>query len=564
MRRITVLAIALALIVMALALSGGGASSPSPNTAEAASQTAVVRWGPYTIPGFGDLTMPPIYFNMPKPCTDCYITGISPNLVYWDGNPAHASTTANFDTGPMLHHFVIFDHARPDITCPVFSSLGNRFFASGNERSALTLPDGYGYYIPPANSNTNWNMNLHLHNTSVNDRTVYVETTFSYRPGSDSVKDLSTIWLDENNCNTSEYPVPPNYSDTQWSWTVPSGLEGTIVTIGGHVHDYGISVAAQKVQTGQWICTSIAGYASGSTFDPPPAPSPPRPNDAGHPADAIVMNPGNPAYVGHIEQMTGCAPTAKIAPGDTLRIYAQYNPPSSACDSTPSNGCIDDVMGIMTAFIYDNCPGVSNPDQADFDHDLIGDACDPDIDGDGIPNGSDPEADGDGILNTVETACGSNPLDSLSTPERIDGPFAGVDDNGNGQIDEALPAGAAGFDCDGDGYTGTAENNVFAPGTTGDQDACGTAAWPADFVSGGIPDSTNRITITDITSFLAPARRMNTSPGDPAYNVRWDLVPGAGIFPKVININDLTSLITVTPPMLGGVRAFNGPACPWP
>jgi hypothetical protein len=58
--------------------------------------------------------------------------------------------------------------------------------------------------------------------------------------------------------------------------------------------------------------------------------------------------------------------------------------------------------------------------------------------------------------------------------------------------------------------------------------------------------------------------RINKSPGDePAYNVRWDLVPGTGPFGKVVNISDLTSLITVAPPMLYGARAFNGPPCPW-
>ena len=31
----------------------------------------------------------------------------------------------------------------------------------------------------------------------------------------------------------------------------------------------------------------------------------------------------------------------------------------------------------------DNCPAEPNPDQADFDQDLVGDVCDPDLDGDG-------------------------------------------------------------------------------------------------------------------------------------------------------------------------------------
>ncbi len=37
----------------------------------------------------------------------------------------------------------------------------------------------------------------------------------------------------------------------------------------------------------------------------------------------------------------------------------------------------------------DNCPMTPNPDQADCDHDGLGDACDPDIDNDGVLNESD-------------------------------------------------------------------------------------------------------------------------------------------------------------------------------
>ena len=108
---------------------------------------------------------------------------------------------------------------------------------------------------------------------------------------------------------------------------------------------------------------------------------------------------------------------------------------------------------------------------------------------------------------------------------------------------------------------------MFSPALRRDQDPCGTTAWPLDFVSGGVPDSTNTIRISDVTSFLAPDRRIDTNPGDPGYSVRYDLLPGPGVFTYTINISDLTALFagpTSTPPMLGGTRAFDGPACPWP
>ncbi len=73
--------------------------------------------------------------------------------------------------------------------------------------------------------------------------------------------------------------------------------------------------------------------------------------------------------------------------------------------------------------------------------------------------------------------------------------------------------------------------------------------------------------MTDITSFLAPVRRLGTSPGDADFSSRWDLVPGPGIFSHWININDLTALIagpTGFPPMFGGAKAFNGPTCTGP
>jgi hypothetical protein len=186
-----------------------------------------------------------------------------------------------------------------------------------------------------------------------------------------------------------------------------------------------------------------------------------------------------------------------------------------------------------------------------------------DLDDDGAPRCSDSDDDGDIASDLSEPPCGADGMDGVSRPERLDGAFAGADEDGDGVNDEPLPAGANAWDCDGDGFTGTVEANVYETASA-DQDPCGADGWPVDFVSGGIPNSTNRVNLRDITSFLAPVRRLGTSPNEGGFSVRWDLSPGAGLFGKVINIQDLTSLISVRPPMLGYALANNGPVCPWP
>ncbi|HSP56454.1 MAG TPA: right-handed parallel beta-helix repeat-containing protein, partial [Dehalococcoidia bacterium] len=115
-------------------------------------------------------------------------------------------------------------------------------------------------------------------------------------------------------------------------------------------------------------------------------------------------------------------------------------------------------------------------------------------------------------------------------------------------------------DTDGDGFTDETEARYV--GTNAGY-PCGGNSWPADLWDQP-PFSANKITVQDLTSFLAPVYRMNTSPGDANFSARWDILPGRGLFAKNINVQDLTLLITLTPPMLNGARALNGPTCPYP
>ncbi|TMC67956.1 MAG: CSLREA domain-containing protein [Chloroflexi bacterium] len=120
------------------------------------------------------------------------------------------------------------------------------------------------------------------------------------------------------------------------------------------------------------------------------------------------------------------------------------------------------------------------------------------------------------------------------------------------------PTPLPGSDNDGDGWTYAEETFIG----TDPADPCGGGAWPADLVSAST--SANKLDLADLGSFVAPLRRLGTSPGHPNYDPRWDLVPGSTLGDQ-INLADVAALIagpTAYPPMLGGARAF-GQTCPF-
>jgi len=160
--------------------------------------------------------------------------------------------------------------------------------------------------------------------------------------------------------------------------------------------------------------------------------------------------------------------------------------------------------------------------------------------------GDDYTAGPDGLADS-----GDEPLDSRGVPIRTKEDYDGVSDM-DGCYDSPEN------DYDGDGFTNSAELHVGTDPVV----PCGLGKWPADLFPYGA--SADRVGLQDVTSFAAPVSRLNTSPGDAGYDIRWDVAPGPGGFTEDINLQDITALAVLAPPMLGGLRAFGGPPCPEP
>ncbi len=193
-------------------------------SASGAITTKTIDYGPYTIPagngdphdheGAGAITNQ-IVNNIAKPCTGCTIVGVTPDLVYTDGSKATISQ------GPMLHHamFAAQSSGKSDATCAGKGPglLGERFFASGDERTPIDLTSvPYGYKV---NSTETWNMVFDLMNWQTTSKTVKIRMTWKYATGSDhtSRAPVRPVWFDANQCSLNSYiSVPTGLSDTHY------------------------------------------------------------------------------------------------------------------------------------------------------------------------------------------------------------------------------------------------------------------------------------------------------------------------------------------------------------
>ena len=302
----------IAVVAVLLLLAGAVATivvSPTP-TASAASvpQQLHFEYGPVHLgPGQNIIQISP--GNIPKPTVPGWITGIRANMVFPDGSIPDSDVI-------MLHHAVWLNLSAGDSTTPSFPE---RFFAVGEEKTALALPTGFGYRYEPTDQ---WRLNYMLHVLVNQSFDVKVTYDLDFVPDSDpgKLRSVRPLWMDVQ--NGSGYPVfdalagtgvagkftypamatnPYGGGAAKNEYTVPVG--GVLVATAGHLHSGGLS-------TEMFVTRNVlTGPKTKRIFK----------------SEAVYYEPAGP--VSWDVSLTATPATWKVhvRPGDTLSIQATYD-----------------------------------------------------------------------------------------------------------------------------------------------------------------------------------------------------------------------------------------------
>ena len=184
-----------------------------------------------------------------KPSESGWITRIKPNLVRADGSIPLSSKV-------MFHHGVWLNLSRTDAT----ADIPERFYATGEEKTNLELPDGYGYRYEKSDV---WILNHMIHNLTPEPMTLYVTYTIDFIPDSApeaaSIEPGRPIWMDVENYDVypvfdvwrgsggsddkfvypddAKNPYPDGVQKNEWTVDRDGVLIGTV----GHVHTGGLA-----------------------------------------------------------------------------------------------------------------------------------------------------------------------------------------------------------------------------------------------------------------------------------------------------------------------------------
>ncbi len=151
----------------------------------------------------------------------------------------------------LLHHMNVIDIDSREL----FSPVARRILAAGRETSSIQLPSIAG--IPIEGGHRLWIVSMFGNPTGKDYTDAFLHVNMKYTLPEDGVLptlEVYTFYLDATGfVGPKSFRVPPGRSVK--ADTASPGVDGRILGIGGHMHDYGAELRLEDVTTGELVWT---------------------------------------------------------------------------------------------------------------------------------------------------------------------------------------------------------------------------------------------------------------------------------------------------------------------
>ncbi len=256
---------------------------------------------------------------------DGWLRGFKIEVVDADGNllPRH-----------LMHHIVILNYDRRQL---VYSA-AERVFGAGTETADASLPRSIGV---PMSANTRMGMYIAWHNDSgKNLKGVTLRLTMQWMPRNQNPRpiDVLPLYMDVNLTvgGTNTFDIPPGRTTREFTFTLP--VDGRLLGVSGHIHNYGNVVRLEDAETGK-VLTRV---------------------------EPTTDSLGNVTSMSR--QLFGVRGNGlRLRAGHRYRVVAEYNNTSG---STLHNGGMAHMVGLFAPDDISKLPAI-DPSDATYQMDLM-------------------------------------------------------------------------------------------------------------------------------------------------------------------------------------------------
>lgn len=206
-----------------------------------------VTAGPFTVPAMppgmkhedmdrmNDHNTPVYRFEWP---VEGWLRGFSVELVDAEGRAIERK---------LVHHLIVINFDRRQLLYPSYE----RTFGIGRETQDLTLPKTIGVPMKPGTR-----MGFYLAWANETDKDipgVQFRLTMNYSPPNLTPRPVAALplYMDVNLTvgRGNSFAIPPGRSEKAWEFT--PAVSGRLLGVGGHLHDYGLGVRLEDVESGK-------------------------------------------------------------------------------------------------------------------------------------------------------------------------------------------------------------------------------------------------------------------------------------------------------------------------